>query len=83
MEEAPEGDARKMIESVYEVPCHGCKERSEHCHGSCPKYKEWWLFNEEKKAAEKKQRDYESTIRSPAYDRIHLNALRRKREGRK
>jgi hypothetical protein len=72
-----------MIESVYDVPCKDCEERTGHCHTECSRYKEWWILNEKKKADLKKQRDYEGTIRSPAYDRMHLNALRKKREGRR
>lgn len=72
-----------MIKNVYDVPCHGCGEHSENCHGSCPRYKEWAQLNEERKAAEKRDRERRTVIISPAYERIHENALRRKQQGRK
>lgn len=72
-----------MIKSVYDIPCHGCTEHSAHCHAECPRYKEWYILNEEKKAAEKRDHDNRYAIISPAYESMQKNALRRKRQGRK
>lgn len=72
-----------MVEGAYKIPCRGCKERSERCHGSCERYKAWLVINEERKAEEKKMRERDSAILSPAYERIHRNAMRRKQQRRK
>ena len=83
LEKASERDASQMTESIYKIPCHGCMEHSSRCHGSCPRYKEWCKLNEEKKAAEKKDRENRYAIISPAFEFGQLNRYRRMREHRK
>lgn len=49
------------------VPCRGCTERYEKCHGSCERYKEFLKRNEEIKSNKKKVSINRSTIFRPKY----------------
>jgi hypothetical protein len=49
------------------VPCRGCKDRTEKCHGNCERYKEFLKRNEEIKSNKKKVSINRSTIFRPKY----------------
>ena len=64
-------------------PCHNCTERTERCHVTCKKHREWLIENKKRKEAIRERARYDSTILSPGYISTHNKKLKRMLQGRK
>lgn len=64
-------------------PCYKCPERTLNCKPDCKKRKIWAIKNEIIKRRKIKQREKDLAIITPAYERVHNNALKRKLQGRR